>query len=45
VSFQKWSKTGLMGDATKASKKKGEKILRAVVDNIVNFLQQVDKLQ
>lgn len=45
VPFQKWSKTGLMGDATKASKKKGEKILRAVVDNIVNFLQQVDKLQ
>jgi len=45
VPFQKWSKTGLMGDATKASKEKGERILEVVVDNIVNFLQQIDKLQ
>jgi len=45
VSFPKWSKTGLMGDATKASKIKGEKILNAVVDNIVDFLQQLNKLQ
>lgn len=45
VPFSKWSKTGLIGDATKASKRKGEKILKAVVDNIVNFLQQVDKLR
>jgi len=44
VPFSKWSKKGLIGDATKASKRKGEKILEAVVDNIVNFLQQVDKL-
>jgi creatinine amidohydrolase len=43
--FQKESKTGLMGDATKASKEKGEKILNAVVDNIVSFLQKLDKLQ
>jgi len=43
--FQKWSKTGLIGDATKASKEKGEKIMKAVVDNIVNFLQQLNKLQ
>jgi creatinine amidohydrolase len=42
--FQKWSKTGLIGDATKASKKKGEKIMKAVVKNIINFLRQVDKL-
>jgi len=45
VSFPKWSKTGLMGDATKASKRKGEKILKVVVDNIVNFLHQVDRLK
>jgi len=45
VPFSKWSETGLMGDATKASKRKGEKILKAVVDNIVKFLRQVDKLQ
>jgi len=45
VPFSKWSKTGLMGDATKASKIKGEKILNAVVNNIVNFLQQLNKLQ
>jgi creatinine amidohydrolase/Fe(II)-dependent formamide hydrolase-like protein len=45
VPFQKWSKTGLIGDATKASKRKGEKILKAVVDNIVSFLQKIDKLQ
>jgi len=45
VPFSEWSKTGLIGDATKASKIKGEKILTAVVDNIVNFLQQIDKLQ
>jgi len=45
VPFSKWSKTGLIGDATKASKRKGEKILKAVVDNIVDFLQQLDKLK
>jgi len=45
VPFSKWSKTGLIGDATKASRVKGEKILNAVVNNIVNFLQQLDKLQ
>jgi len=45
VPFSKWSKTGLVGDATKASRAKGEKILNAVVENIVNFLQQLDKLQ
>jgi len=45
VPFPKWSKTGLMGDATKASKIKGEKIMDAVVNNIVDFLQQLDKLQ
>ena len=43
VSFTKWSKTGLIGDATKASKAKGEKIMKAVVENIVSFLQQLDK--
>lgn len=45
VPFLKWSKTGLIGDATKASKTKGEKILNAVVKNIVDFLRQLDKLQ
>jgi len=45
IPFQKWSKTGLMRDATKASKIKGEKILDTVVNNIVNFLQQLNKLQ
>jgi creatinine amidohydrolase/Fe(II)-dependent formamide hydrolase-like protein len=35
----------LIGDATKASKAKGEKIMKAVVDNIVNFLRQLDKLE
>jgi len=45
VPFSKWSKTGLIGDATKASKIKGEKILNAVVNNIVDFLQQLSKLQ
>ena len=45
VSFTKWSKTGLIGDATKASKAKGDKIMKAVVENIVNFLKQLDKLE
>jgi len=45
VPFSKWSKTGLIGDATKASKIKGEKILNVVVGNIVNFLQKLDKLE
>jgi creatinine amidohydrolase len=45
VPFQKWSKTGLMGDATKASVRKGEKIMEAVVGNIVNFLSKLDKLE
>jgi creatinine amidohydrolase len=45
VPFTKWSKTGLIGDATKASKAKGEKIMKAVVNNIVSFLQQLDKLE
>jgi len=45
VPFQKWSKTGLIGNATKASKIKGKKILDTVVNNIVNFLQQLDRLE
>jgi len=44
VPFSAWSKTGVIGDATKASKEKGKKILKAVVQNIVDFLQRVDKL-
>jgi len=42
--FTVWTKTGVMGDATKATKQKGEKILDAVVNNIVDFLNQVDEL-
>lgn len=45
AAFPTWTKTGVIGDATKASKEKGEKILRAVVNNIVGFLSQLDKLQ
>jgi creatinine amidohydrolase/Fe(II)-dependent formamide hydrolase-like protein len=45
VSFTKWSKTGLIGDATKASKAKGETIMNAVVDNIISFLRQLNKLE
>lgn len=45
VPFTKWSKTGLIGDATKASKVKGEKIMKAVVDNIVHFLERLNRLQ
>jgi len=45
VPFTKWSKTGLIGDATKASKAKGDKIMKAVVDNIVSFLRKLDKLE
>jgi creatinine amidohydrolase/Fe(II)-dependent formamide hydrolase-like protein len=43
--FPTWSKTGVIGDATKASKEKGEKILKAVVNNIVDFLSRMDRLQ
>lgn len=42
--FQTWSKKGVIGDATKASKEKGEKILRAAVNNIVGFLSRIDRL-
>jgi len=42
--FQAWSKTGVAGDATKASKEKGKKILTAVVNNIVDFLNRLDRL-
>lgn len=42
--FQSWSKTGVIGDATKASREKGEKILEAVVNNIVDFLSRLDRL-
>ena len=45
VPFTKWSKTGLIGDATKASKAKGDKIMKAVVDNIVSFLRKLGKLE
>ena len=45
VPFTKWSKTGLIGDATKASKAKGEKIMKTVVDKIVHFLKQLGKLE
>jgi len=44
VPFQTWSRTGVIGDATKASREKGEKILDAVVSNIVDFLSRLDKL-
>jgi len=44
VPFQTWSKTGVIGNATKASKEKGEKILEAVVNNIIDFLEQMDEL-
>jgi creatinine amidohydrolase len=44
VPFSKWSKKGLIGDATKASKRKGQRIMEAVIDNIVYFLQQLNKL-
>jgi len=42
--FQIWTKTGLIGDATKATREKGERILEAVVNNLIDFLGQVDKL-
>ena len=42
--FQAWTKTGLIGDATKATREKGERILEAVVSNIIQFLSQVDQL-
>ncbi|KPV64052.1 MAG: 2-amino-5-formylamino-6-ribosylaminopyrimidin- 4(3H)-one 5'-monophosphate deformylase [Candidatus Bathyarchaeota archaeon BA1] len=42
--FQVWTKTGLIGDAVKATAEKGEKILEAVVSNIIDFLEQVDRL-
>lgn len=45
VPFTKWSKTGLIGDATKATKTKGEKIMKAVVNNIVHFIKQLDRLE
>ena len=45
VPFTTWSKTGLIGDSTKATKTKGEKIMKAAVNNIVHFLKQLDKLE
>jgi len=42
--FQAWTKTGLIGDATKATRNKGERILEAVVSNVIEFLSQVDQL-
>jgi len=42
--FTAWSRAGVIGDATKASKKKGEQILEAVVNNIVDFLNRLDKV-
>ncbi len=41
--FTVWSRTGVIGDATKASKEKGEQILEAVVNNIVDFLNRLEK--
>lgn len=42
--FQKaYTTTGTVGDATKASVGKGEKILEAVVTNICNFLTHADE--
>lgn len=43
VPFQTWSKTGVVGDATKASREKGEEMLAAVVKNIIDFLDRIDK--
>jgi len=42
--FHVWTKTGVIGDATKATRDKGERILDAVVGNIIEFLSQVDQL-
>ena len=42
--FHVLTKTGLIGDATKATREKGERILEAVVSNVIEFLGQVDQL-
>jgi len=44
VHFKTWTKTGVIGDATKATKEKGDRIVDAVVKNIVNFLKNLDKV-
>lgn len=43
VPFSTWTKTGVVGDATKASREKGQEILEAVVENIVRFLKHLDE--
>jgi len=44
VPFDTWTKTGLIGDATKASVEKGQKMLEVVVENIVKFLKGLDEV-
>jgi creatinine amidohydrolase len=38
--LSRFSKTGIIGDPTKASKKKGEKLLRVIVDDMVGFVRE-----
>lgn len=43
--LSKVTKTGVIGDSTKATKEKGEIILNSVVDKIAAFLKKVSKIQ
>ncbi len=44
VAFMEWwsrfSKTGIVGDPTKATREKGEKIVKAAVENLVEFIKE-----
>jgi len=44
VPFDTWTKAGSIGDPTKASLEKGQKILEVVVENIVRFLKRLDEV-
>jgi len=44
ITMKEWKKLteyGLIGDPTLASKEKGEKVMKAIVDNIVTFINEI----
>jgi len=43
--LDKLSKTSAVGDPTKASKEKGEKIVSVIVDRLAEFLRELKTLE
>jgi len=45
VYLKEFTESGIIGDPTKASKEKGEKILEAIIERLVDFLKELKQLK